>query len=166
MEPDQPERKPEPGDLIEIDRGAYQHWGIYVGDGYIIHLVSSDFAQAASNSLACMMENKAVVKKEKLSDVAGNDKYTINNQLDTKYKPHPVDEILKEAESFVGKDLPYSVVSKNCEHFVTCLRYGKPESQQVQKAVEVGIGMGVAALLEVGGLAELTSSNKEKKQKQ
>ncbi|KAF5896026.1 HRAS-like suppressor 3 [Clarias magur] len=113
--------------------------------------------------MACMKENKAVVKREKLSDVAGNDKYTINNQLDTKYKPHPVDEILKEAESFVGMDLPYSVVSQNCEHFVTCLRYGKPESQQVRKALEVVVGVSVAALLDVGSLAELTSSNKEKK---
>lgn len=32
------EEKPQPGDLIEIFRGNYQHWGIYVGDGYIIHL--------------------------------------------------------------------------------------------------------------------------------
>lgn len=32
------EKKPQPGDLIEIFRGTYQHWAIYVGDGFIIHL--------------------------------------------------------------------------------------------------------------------------------
>ncbi|XP_063023078.1 phospholipase A and acyltransferase 1-like isoform X2 [Melospiza melodia melodia] len=30
--------KPQPGDLIEIVRPGYQHWALYVGDGYVIHL--------------------------------------------------------------------------------------------------------------------------------
>lgn len=34
----QSEEKPQPGDLIEIFRGTYQHWAIYVGDGFVIHL--------------------------------------------------------------------------------------------------------------------------------
>ena len=29
---------PKPGDLIEITRVAYQHWAVYVGDGYIVHV--------------------------------------------------------------------------------------------------------------------------------
>lgn len=29
---------PQPGDLIEIFRPAYQHWALYLGDGYIINL--------------------------------------------------------------------------------------------------------------------------------
>lgn len=30
--------KPRPGDLIEIFRFGYEHWAIYVGDGYVVHL--------------------------------------------------------------------------------------------------------------------------------
>lgn len=30
--------EPQPGDLIEIFRPAYQHWALYLGDGYIINL--------------------------------------------------------------------------------------------------------------------------------
>ncbi|XP_015424472.1 PREDICTED: HRAS-like suppressor 3 [Myotis davidii] len=30
--------EPKPGDLIEILRPGYQHWALYVGDGYMVHL--------------------------------------------------------------------------------------------------------------------------------
>lgn len=30
--------KPRPGDLIEIFRLGYEHWAIYVGNGYVVHL--------------------------------------------------------------------------------------------------------------------------------
>lgn len=75
--------------------------------------------------------DKAVVKKEQLWDVAGTDKYTINNLLDKKYEPRPIHVILQEAHSLLGQELPYCVFSGNCEHFVTELRYGKRESRQV-----------------------------------
>nr|KAF6325556.1 hypothetical protein mMyoMyo1_016294 [Myotis myotis] len=32
----------------------------------------------------------------------------------------------------VGKEMEYSVLSRNCEHFVTDLRYGKARSLQVE----------------------------------
>lgn len=28
----------QPGDLIEIFRPAYQHWALYLGDGYVINV--------------------------------------------------------------------------------------------------------------------------------
>lgn len=39
-DPDPPDLStdPQPGDLIEIFRPAYQHWALYLGDGYIINL--------------------------------------------------------------------------------------------------------------------------------
>uniref|UniRef100_A0A3Q1GXC0 Phospholipase A and acyltransferase 1 n=1 Tax=Acanthochromis polyacanthus TaxID=80966 RepID=A0A3Q1GXC0_9TELE len=43
-DPDLPEPSgdPQPGDLIEIFRPAYQHWALYLGDGYIINLTPVD----------------------------------------------------------------------------------------------------------------------------
>lgn len=31
------DKKPQPGDLIEISRGLYAHWAVYVGDGFVVH---------------------------------------------------------------------------------------------------------------------------------
>lgn len=29
---------PQPGDLIEVFRPGYQHWALYLGDGYVINI--------------------------------------------------------------------------------------------------------------------------------
>ncbi|KAF5896027.1 HRAS-like suppressor 3 [Clarias magur] len=165
-----PDKKPQPGDLIEIFRGMYQHWGIYVGDGYIIHLAPPcEVPQAGACSMMSVLSDKAIVKKEQLWDVAGKDKYTVNNLLDKKYEPRLIHVILEEAHSLLGQELPYCFIRGNCEHFVTDLRYGKAESRQVRKAVEIGVGVGVFAFLGVGVLAVASSffgsRNKEEPQK-
>ncbi|XP_023604532.1 HRAS-like suppressor 3 [Myotis lucifugus] len=68
--------KPKPGDLIEIFRPGYQHWALYVGNGYVVHLAPpSEIAGAGSASLMSALTDKAIVKKELLSVVAGKDKY-------------------------------------------------------------------------------------------
>lgn len=140
------DQKPEPGDLIEIFRGTYQHWAIYVGEGYVIHLAPpSEHAQAGAYSMMSVLCDKATVKKEELYEVVGNDEYRINNLLDEKYEPRPVREILQDAHSVLGQELPYCVFRGNCEHFVTELRYGEPQSRQVRKAVEMGVGVGLVA---------------------
>uniref|UniRef100_A0A672MWN3 Retinoic acid receptor responder 3-like n=1 Tax=Sinocyclocheilus grahami TaxID=75366 RepID=A0A672MWN3_SINGR len=117
---------PKPGDLIEISRGLYQHWAIYVGEGYVIHL-------APPCEYFTLLCDKAKVKKEELYEVVGNDEYCINNLLDEKYEPRPVREMLQDAHRFLGRELPYCVFRENCEHFVTELRYGKPQSRQVHR---------------------------------
>uniref|UniRef100_A0A672TDY1 HRAS-like suppressor 3 n=1 Tax=Sinocyclocheilus grahami TaxID=75366 RepID=A0A672TDY1_SINGR len=140
------EKKPKRGDLIEIFRGSYQHWAIYVGEGYVIHLAPpSEHAQAGAYSMMSVLCDKATVKKEELYEVAGNDEYCINNLLDEKYETRPVREILRDAHRFLGQELSYCVFRGNCEHFVTELRYGKPQSRQVRKAVETGVGVSLAA---------------------
>ena len=79
--------------------------------------------------------DRAIVKKEGLWDVVGEDEWKINNLLDKKYEPRPAHEIIQEAESLLNQELPYCVFRSNCEHFVTDLRYGKPQSRQVRCAV-------------------------------
>ncbi|KAI7789233.1 phospholipase A and acyltransferase 3-like [Triplophysa rosa] len=139
------DEKPEPGDLIEIFRGGYQHWAIYVGDGFVIHLAPpSEYANAGSYSMMSVTCDRALVKKEEMWDVVGSDEYRINNLLDDKYEPRDIRDILRDAQSLVGRRRPYSVVGCNCEHFVTELRYGKPESRQVRSAVEITVAAGLA----------------------
>ncbi|XP_038555870.1 phospholipase A and acyltransferase 3-like isoform X2 [Micropterus salmoides] len=134
--------KPQPGDLIEIFRGPYQHWAVYIGNDFVVHLGLTTFFDVAGADTSIMMSvltEKAMVKKEKLQDVVGDNKWKINNSLDEKYEPCPVQFIVKEACARVGKELPYSIFTGNCEHFANELRYGKKESRQARNAVAVAV---------------------------
>ncbi|XP_028272523.1 HRAS-like suppressor 3 isoform X1 [Parambassis ranga] len=146
MAPTLYDKKPEPGDLIEIFRGTYQHWAVYIGDGFVVHLAPpSEVPGAGANSVMSVLTEKAIVKKEELWDVVGTNQWMINNSLDEKYEPRLVHVILREARELVGEELPYCVFRKNCEHFANELRYGKAESRQVRKAGEVVMFAGLAA---------------------
>ncbi|XP_042637453.1 phospholipase A and acyltransferase 3-like [Orycteropus afer afer] len=147
----QPE--PKPGDLIEIFRPFYRHWAIYIGDGYVIHLAPpSEIPGAGVASIMSALTERAVVKKELLYDVAGRDKYQVNNKHDAKYPPLPPSKIIQQAEELVGQEVLYKLTSENCEHFVNELRYGIPRSDQVRDAVMVAgfAGAGLAAMGLVG----------------
>ncbi|XP_030252932.1 phospholipase A and acyltransferase 4-like [Sparus aurata] len=147
-------QKPEPGDLIEVFRVGYQHWAVYIGDGLVVHLVPpSEVAGAGASSVMSVAAQRAVGKKEKLSDVVGNDDWKVNNDLDEKYEPHQTDIIVKEALQLVGKKKPYDIVAWNCEHFAKKLRYGKAESRQVRKAGEAAMVAGVATVVILGIVA-------------
>ncbi|KAA8588843.1 phospholipase A and acyltransferase 3 [Etheostoma spectabile] len=154
MAPTLYDEKPELGDLIEIFRGSYQHWAVYVGDGFIVHLAPpSEVPGAGASSLMSVITEKAIVKKEELWDVVGTDQWEINNSLDNKYKPRPVHVIAREACAMVGNELPYCIFRGNCEHFANELRYGKAESRQVRKAGETVMVAGVAAVVGLGIVA-------------
>ncbi|XP_053418112.1 phospholipase A and acyltransferase 4 isoform X1 [Nycticebus coucang] len=146
------QQEPKPGDLIEIFRIGYEHWAIYVGDGYVIHLAPpSEYPGAGSSSIFSVLSNRAKVKLEPLEAVVGGCRYRVHNHLDGKYKPRPVHEIIKDAKEEVGKEMVYSVVTRNCEHFVTNLRYGKPCCRQVEKAMTgAGLTLGLGLLTAFG----------------
>lgn len=91
----------------------------------------AEVLDAGSSSVMSVIAEKASVKKDGLWDVVGTDEWKISNSLDKKYEPHSPGDIVREARRLVGKVLPYCVVSRNCEHFVNELRYGKAESRQV-----------------------------------
>ncbi|PNJ37991.1 phospholipase A and acyltransferase 4 isoform X1 [Pongo pygmaeus] len=144
-----PQQELKPGDLIEIFRLGYEHWALYIGDGYVIHLAPpSEYPGAGSSSIFSVLSNSAEVKRELLEDVVGGCCYRVNNSLDHEYQPRPVEVIISSAKEMVGQKMKYSVVSRNCEHFVTQLRYGKPHCKQVEKAkVEVGVAMALVTLV-------------------
>ncbi|XP_038001783.1 phospholipase A and acyltransferase 2-like isoform X2 [Motacilla alba alba] len=101
-------------------------------------------------SSASVCTGKAKVKKEPLEKVAGNDQWRVNNKYDRSRTPRPVNEIIRRAEQWIDREVPYNVLNRNCEHFVTELRYGEGVSDQVQDAVNDGTRatlIGAVALL-------------------
>ncbi|KAK1150841.1 phospholipase A and acyltransferase 3-like isoform X2 [Acipenser oxyrinchus oxyrinchus] len=159
--------EPELGDLIEIFRTGYKHWAVYVGSGYIIHLAPPcELSQPCGSSLMSVVCEKAVIRKDLLREVAGGNRYRVNNKLDSKYSPQPVNKIVREAERQVGKEVPYNLATKNCEHFVTELRYGCGESQQVREAVGAGVGAGVVLFGVLAGIGYFMSRNRQDRNNQ
>uniref|UniRef100_A0A8C5DQM4 Retinoic acid receptor responder protein 3-like n=1 Tax=Gouania willdenowi TaxID=441366 RepID=A0A8C5DQM4_GOUWI len=132
MAPTRRDEKPKAGDCIEIFRGNYQHWALDVGDGCVVHLAPPCEAPGgAANKMVSVLCEKALVQKNGLWDVVGNHEWRVNNDLDKKYEHRPVQVIVRDALDVVGCELPYNVVTRNCEHFVNELRYGKAESRQI-----------------------------------
>ncbi|KAM4618086.1 phospholipase A and acyltransferase 3-like [Discoglossus pictus] len=135
-------RFPKPGDLIEFFRPFYQHWGIYVGKGYVVHLTD----QKGWSSITSGFSAKAFVRKDRVRRVACGYTYRVNNKYDQKRPPKTPVKVVQAALELVGYNMPYSVTNGNCEHFVTELRYGDSFSDQVDDVwsqVLVGGGMAV-----------------------
>uniref|UniRef100_A0A667YZ17 Retinoic acid receptor responder 3 n=1 Tax=Myripristis murdjan TaxID=586833 RepID=A0A667YZ17_9TELE len=121
---------PKPGDLIEIFRGPYEHWAVYIGGNEVVHMIPPSEDSGFLSSLVSVLESDmAEVKREKVWDVVGPHSFRVNNLLDDECHPRQPGVIVRDACRTVGQVLPYNVATHNCEHFVTELRYGKPESQ-------------------------------------
>ncbi|XP_027562836.1 phospholipid-metabolizing enzyme A-C1-like, partial [Neopelma chrysocephalum] len=154
---------PKPGDLIEIKRPLYEHWALYLEDEYVIHVTCEDKGiQRLSPSGVAIVAKTAKVKKQLLKEVVGDNDWEVNNKYDRSRTPLPVEEIIRRAKSYIDMEVTYKVLGKNCEHFVTMLRYGESVSDQARSAIEemkdvtyqavsvlIG-GSGVVALTAVG----------------
>lgn len=126
------------GDLIAFTRlkGFYHHYGINIGNGYIVHLTGSKnellqcFKTFFVRSSRCEI---AQVKKEKCADVvkpgSGSLVYIEQGKWKDK-KPLPEHEIVERALSKVGTS-GYNLLFNNCEHFARWCRYGEEDSKQV-----------------------------------
>lgn len=154
---------PEPGDLIEIFRPAYQHWALYLGDGYVINVTPIDEGPPAMFASAkSVFSRKAQVRMQLLKEVVGKDRYRINNKHDRTYTPLPVEEIICRAQRFIGQKVSYDLLGSNCEHFVTLLRYGEPVSDQASKAITtIGVATVAAGALSLLGILHSRSRERQ-----
>ncbi|XP_071381858.1 phospholipase A and acyltransferase 4-like isoform X2 [Centroberyx affinis] len=159
-------KEPKPGDLIEIFRGPYQHWAVYIGGNEVIHMIPpSEESDFFSSLVSVLDSSRALVRRQKVSEVVGPHSFRINNLLDDECDPRPPRLIVRDACRLAGRDLPYCVATNNCEHFVTELRYGKAESRQVRAAGVVMAGAAVAALGAVLFASLLKDDSKESKRR-
>ncbi|XP_017665950.1 PREDICTED: phospholipid-metabolizing enzyme A-C1-like [Lepidothrix coronata] len=109
--------QPKPGDLIEIKRSVYQHWALYLGDGYVIHVASTnEWIPLQLAEIVTIFTRKAKVKKQLLKEGVGNNDWEIH-KYDRSHTPFPVEEIIKRAESYIDREVTYDLPDKNCEHF-------------------------------------------------
>ncbi|KAH9500257.1 hypothetical protein Btru_073548, partial [Bulinus truncatus] len=130
------------GDRVEIKRSVfYSHWGIYVGDGKIVHLVGvgvNGLDQSVRPDVLFKISgkifSKAKVCRDDFWDVVREHQANVNN-CDYLRCILPTDEIIKRANGSVG-NVGYNVIYNNCEHFATWCRYDKVESRQIQPSFQ------------------------------
>uniref|UniRef100_A0A8C1Z744 Lecithin retinol acyltransferase a n=1 Tax=Cyprinus carpio TaxID=7962 RepID=A0A8C1Z744_CYPCA len=133
------------GDLLEVQRTLFIHYGIYLGDNRVAHLMPDIMPVLTNNKqlikpvvtnkrliLGCIYRN-ASIRVDSVEDFAYGAQIMVND-MDMKMKCQPLvrEEVARRAEKLVGA-LPYSLLWNNCEHFVTSCRYGTPVSQQTEK---------------------------------
>ncbi|XP_056384444.1 phospholipase A and acyltransferase 4-like [Hyla sarda] len=150
---------PQPGDLIEFIRTLYQHWGVYVGKGNVVHLTD----QEGFSSLSSALGGTAVVREDPIEIVAAGCIYRVNNKYDQKRRPYAPEKIVNSARREVGKKMKYSVTSANCEHFVTELRYDKAFCDQVDNAKTYATG-GLLLAGAIGAIAAFSMQKNRQKQ--
>ncbi|XP_074548587.1 uncharacterized protein LOC141806806 [Halichoeres trimaculatus] len=117
-----------PGDLIEFFRLGYRHWAVYVGNDEVVGLTSPNEGDGVIRNL---INGQALVKRESLWSVMGDDDCKVNNLWDDECEPFAPEVIVGKTLEKEGQVMSYSLLSHNCEHFSTELRYGEAKSKQV-----------------------------------
>lgn len=147
-EPEQERRAPpglRRGDLLEVPRTIFTHFGIYLGDHKVAHLIPDILPVLTSDKrligsvitnqrliLGCIYK-RATVRVDTLEDFAYGSKILVN-RMDkvVKSKAFSNEDVATRAERLLGS-IPYSLLWNNCEHFVTYCRYGAAASRQTEQ---------------------------------
>uniref|UniRef100_A0A670Y641 Lecithin retinol acyltransferase n=2 Tax=Pseudonaja textilis TaxID=8673 RepID=A0A670Y641_PSETE len=137
-----------PGDLLEVPRTLFIHFGIYLGDNQVAHLMP-DMLPAFTNDrklIQKVVTNKrlilgvitkmARIRVDTVEDFAYGGSILVN-RMDSFFKNGILgnDEVVQRAKRLVGTT-EYSLLWNNCEHFVTFCRYDSPVSFQTTKFCE------------------------------
>ncbi|XP_067435625.1 lecithin retinol acyltransferase b, tandem duplicate 2 [Thunnus thynnus] len=130
------------GDLLEVPRTLFTHFGIYLGSGRVAHfipdimpVISSDqfqIKQMVTNSrlILGVLAKCGSVRVDSVEDFAYGSEIFINTMDKVCSRPAlQGEEVAMRAEKLQG-DVAYSLLWYNCEHFVMYCRYGTVMSFQ------------------------------------
>lgn len=142
------------GDVLEVSRTHFTHYGIYLGDNRVAHLMPDILLALTKDKgrTQKVVSNKrlipgvickvASIRVDTVEDFAYGADILVNHLDETlKKKSLLNEEVACRAEQQLGLT-PYSLLWNNCEHFVTHCRYGAPISPQAEKVGETCGGGG------------------------
>ncbi|XP_044045799.1 lecithin retinol acyltransferase family protein [Siniperca chuatsi] len=162
------------GDLLEVPRTLFTHFGIYLGDNRVAHLIPDILPMISKNksAIAKMVTNNrlllgvitkvASVRVDSVADFAYGSEILVNH-MDKVCSQPPLDgyEVARRAEKLQGS-VTYSLLWYNCEHYVMYCRYGMAISYQtyqfcttVRKIVCSRMSSCLTALCGVGAMLYL-----------
>lgn len=135
----------ERGDLLEVPRTLFTHFGIYLGENRVAHLIPDvlpllradgrRIEEMVTNTrlLLGVLSKRASIRVDSVEDFAYGAGILLN-AMDRAVVPSPLagEEVARRAERLVGT-VSYSLLWNNCEHFVTYCRYGTAQSLQTEQ---------------------------------
>lgn len=138
------------GDLLEVPRTLFTHFGIYLGENRVAHLIPDILPALTSDArhiqemvtntrlLLGVLSKRASVRVDSVEDFAYGAGILLN-AMDRAVRPGPLpgEEVARRAERLLGS-VSYSLLWNNCEHFVTHCRYGSAQSLQTDKVRQAG----------------------------
>ncbi|KAM4604269.1 lecithin retinol acyltransferase [Polymixia lowei] len=164
------------GDLLEVPRTLFTHFGIYLGDNRVAHLIpdilpvfskdKSAIAKMVTNSrlILGVIAKEASVRVDSVADFAYGSEILVNpTDKVCSQTPLDGDEVARRAEKLQGA-VTYSLLWYNCEHYVMYCRYGMAISYQtyqfcttVRKIVCSRLSAYLTALCGIGAMLYLGS---------
>ncbi|XP_047444219.1 lecithin retinol acyltransferase b, tandem duplicate 2 [Mugil cephalus] len=130
------------GDLLEVPRTLFTHFGIYLGGGRVAHFIPDILPVVTDDQrrIREMVTNTRLilgvlakcgsVRVDGVEDFAYGSEILINPLDKVCSRPAlPGEDVAMRAEKLQG-DVPYSLLWYNCEHFVMYCRYGTAMSFQ------------------------------------
>ncbi|XP_051561127.1 lecithin retinol acyltransferase-like isoform X2 [Myxocyprinus asiaticus] len=130
------------GDLLEVPRTLFTHFGIYLGNNRVAHFIPDILPVFTTDKKALekmvtnnrlilgVITKQATVRVDSVEDFAYGADILVNHMDKVCSRP-PFDgeEVARRAEKLLGY-VTYSLLWYNCEHYVMYCRYGTSMSFQ------------------------------------
>lgn len=147
------------GDVIGVSRGVYEHYGIYAGDGKVVHYAGNGSDFNGEISIREAPFNCFIKDSREYFVLSFEEKYPVRIHSSTKFissgdndlssidrrKVYSSQETLQRAYSRIGESR-YSLISNNCEHFALWCKTGKAVSTQVIKFARYVLAAGTSSI--------------------
>ncbi|KAG9278557.1 HRAS-like suppressor 2, partial [Astyanax mexicanus] len=132
------------GDLIEFSYPiGFSHWGVYEGDGHVVHFAVGDESelqrrfrvhvlQKVFPSSGNILLGQTMIRREQLAQVpvpTGACIKISNSSHDC--TASPATDMRRRLYGLLGEVLEYNLLTLNCEHFATFVRYGVAVCNQI-----------------------------------
>ncbi|XP_026060333.1 lecithin retinol acyltransferase b, tandem duplicate 2 [Carassius auratus] len=137
------------GDLLEVPRTLFTHFGIYLGNNRVAHLIPDILPVLTTDEKAIekmvtnnrlilgVIAKKASVRVDSLEDFAYGAEILVNHMDKVcSRSPFEGEEVARRAEKLLGS-VVYSLLWYNCEHYVMYCRYGTSMSFQTYQFCKV-----------------------------
>ncbi len=131
--------KVEPGDVIGVSRILYEHYGVYIGEGKVIHyhmknseikltVQETDIEEFLGGASTFFILDCEYRQPHKSAPI----KYREAEEIFSKVKVFSPEDTIKRAKNKIGEG-EYNLFLNNCEHFAIWCKTGIRQSHQIEE---------------------------------